>query len=162
MPKNAVKVAGQFNSAGMVGMGFVAGNLPFEHPCLASDKYPGHISVEIQHYAGEGITLFKMQIDGVEKQGLQNEREEMERRRPKGCELKEEKVPGGTMLYWESYVDCSEGVKRSHPTVSLYSFVHNDSTSLTIKIDGFISAEVARAAALEVITNLPKADFGKS
>jgi hypothetical protein len=170
MPKNAVKVAGQYNSAGMIGMGFAAGNLPFEHPCLAGDKYPGHISVEVQHYSGEGVTLFKMQIDAVEKQGLQNEKEEMERRRPrpgnnasldKVSDLKEEKVPGGTLLYYDYYTDCSEGTKRSHPTVSLYGFVHNESTSITIKIDGFISAEVARAAALEVIANLPKADFGK-
>ncbi|MBI1738178.1 MAG: hypothetical protein HYR58_02895 [Acidobacteria bacterium] len=36
-----------------------------------------------------------------------------------------------------------------------------DSTKINIKIDGNMSAGAARAAALEVIANFGKADFGK-
>jgi len=171
MPKGAVNVTGQFTSAGIVGMGFAAADLPFDHPCTKSDKYPGRIVVDVQHYQGEGVKLFKMQVDSVEKQTLENEREEMERRRPdirktstldKISDVKTETVPGGTLLYYDYYTDCSEeGIKRSHPSVRLLGVAHTDSTKINIQIDGFISAEVARAAALEVIANFGKADFGK-
>ena len=171
MPKNAVRVVGQYNSAGIVGTGFVAADLPYDHPCISTTKYPGHIVFDVQHYQGDGVKLFRMQVDAVEKQTLQNERTEMERAcaalrkntstLDKMSDLKTETVPGGTLLYYDYYSDCSEGVKRSMPAAKLLGIAHTDTTRINIKIDGFINAETAKAAALEVLANFLKADFGQ-
>ncbi len=48
------------------------------------------------------------------------------------------------------------------PSVRLLGVAHADSTRITIQIDGFMSAEAAKAAALEVMANFGKADFGRS
>jgi hypothetical protein len=55
-----------------------------------------------------------------------------------------------------------EGIERSMPSVRLLGVAHADSTRITIQIDGFMSAEAAKAAALEVMANFGKADFGRS
>lgn len=172
MPKGAVNVTGQYMAAGMVGIGAAAADLPFVHPCAnQTTKYPGHIGVDVQHYKGDGVKLFKMQVDSVEKQTLQSERAEMERRLSdirktstlgKISDVKTETVPGGTLLYYDYYMDCPpEGPKGSYPSVHLLGIAHTDSTKINIKIDGNMSAGAARAAALEVIANFGKADFGK-
>jgi hypothetical protein len=173
MPKDAVKVAGRYNSAGMIGLGFAAGELPYDNPCTnAVTKTPGHISVDVKHYDGEGVQLFKMQIDSVEAQMLQDKRAAFEKEcaklraaKPgpvKMSGLKSESVAGGTLLYYDYYIDCSEGTPRSHPDVQLLGVAHTESTGLTIEINGFISAEAAKAAAVEVLGNFRKADFGRA
>jgi hypothetical protein len=55
--------------------------------------------------------------------------------------------------------DCSEGANRSQPSVRLKGVAHTDSTAITIKINGFMSAEAAKTAAQEVVAKLAKADF---
>jgi hypothetical protein len=50
LPKGAVHISGQYASAGIIGMGGAGADLPFDHPCTKSDKYPAHIAVDVQHY----------------------------------------------------------------------------------------------------------------
>ncbi len=173
LPGGAVHVSGQYNSAGMLGLGSAAADLPFDNPCTnAVTKYPGHLTLDVKHYEGDGVALFKMQIDPEEAQRVQNGREEFEKihaevsgaasKAVRVSPIKMESASGGTVLYFDYDVDCSEGVKRSHPTVHLLAVAHSESTAINIEIDGFISAGAAKAAAVEVLSNFVKADFGKA
>ena len=174
MPKGARILAGHYNTAGQVSLGGAGAELPFDHICTRSTKYPGHMGFDVQHYEGDAIKLFKTQVDAVEKETLKAERAEMERRRAavrkstsileQINDLKTELLPGGgTLLYYDFYLDCSEdGIKRSHPEVRLLGVAHTGSSKITVKIDGFMSAEAARTAAMEVIANFLKADFGRA
>jgi hypothetical protein len=110
-------------------------------------------------------------MDAVEQQTIQNEREEFERsqRNVRSSTstlvamnpIKAETVTGGKLLYFNYYTDCSEGVKRSQPSVHLLGVGHTDSTAINIEIDGFMSAEAAKAAAQEVLAGFAKADFSQ-
>jgi hypothetical protein len=63
MPGNAVKVTGQYTKAGIIGIGFAAGWLPFKNICAnQTTPYPGKISFDIKHFSGEGLQMFTMQI----------------------------------------------------------------------------------------------------
>jgi hypothetical protein len=169
MPKNAAKVTCQYNAAGFVGLGWAAADLPFSHPCIQTTKYPGRITFDVKHYSGEGLELFRMQIDAEEGQRLANRKEELDkehdkmRRSMKDPSLlrpvRTESVPGGTLLYLEHFIDCSEGVKRVKPYVKLLGVGHKDGTAINIEIEGFISSAAAKAAAVEVLANFSKADF---
>ena len=64
MPKDAVKVTGSYMPSGMISMGSAAADLPFSNPCSnQTTKYPGRITLEVQHYTGDGVAMFKMQVD---------------------------------------------------------------------------------------------------
>ena len=66
---------------------------------------------------------------------------------------------GGTLLYFDYDTDGSEGVKWSHPSVQLLGVGHTDSTAINIEINGVMSAEAAKAAAVAVLENFAKARF---
>ena len=170
MPKAAVKVSGHYTSAGIVGLGFAAGELPFENVCVNQvTKTPGHVSVEVKHYEGEGVELFTMQIDGEEQQRLANARQEFEKAAGKlrvgvnGVDsvtpFTAEAVPGGTLLSYGYWTDCSEGSKRSKPTARLLAVAHNGDTAINVEINGFISVEAAKAAAVEILASFAKNGF---
>jgi hypothetical protein len=170
MPKNAVKVTGQYMPSDMISMGSASADLPFTNICSnQTTKYPGHLTLEVQHYKGDAVQMLRMQVDSVEQQTLQGKKSEFEKilkgiRGPNSkalsvSDLKTEKVSGGTIIYFDYYIDCSEGEKRSKPSTRLTGVAHTDSTRITLNIDGFISAEAARAAAVEVLTNFSKARF---
>jgi len=170
MPKDAVKVTGQYNSAGMIGLGFATADLPFEHICVnQTTKYPGRITFDVKHYSGEGIQIFKMQISPEEQQRIMNKKKEFEskyrailnedRKGETINPVKMESVSGGIILYFDYTTDCSEGTKRSKPSVHLLGVAHNDNTAINLEINGDISIEKAKAAAVEVLSNFRKADF---
>jgi hypothetical protein len=169
MPKNAVKVSCQYNAAGFVGLGWAAADLPFNHPCIQSTKYPGRISFDVKHYSGEGLELFRMQINAEEQQRFDNRKQELDKEHDKMQRamkdqsllrsVKTDRVPGGILLYLEYFIDCSEGVKRVKPYIKLLGVGHVDGTAINIEIEGFISSEAAKAAASEVLANFAKADF---
>jgi hypothetical protein len=172
MPANAVKVTCQYNSAGIVGMGFGAADLPFDNICAnQTTKFPGKITFDIKHYSGEGVQLFKMQIDSEEQQRADNKKAELEKKygdiKKNAAKLdsivplKTEKVPGGSITYFGYSADCSEGVKRSKPSAFLHGVGHNEDTAIDIEVEGNISADAAKAAASEVLANFSKADFTK-
>jgi hypothetical protein len=169
MPKGAVKVTCQYNAAGFVGLGWAAADLPFSHPCIQTTKYPGRITFDVKHYSGDGLELFRMQIGPEEQQRLANRQEELDKEHDKMSRslkdpsllrtVKTEPVPGGTLLYLEHFSDCSEGVRRVKPYVKLLGVGHKDGTAINIEIEGFISSEAAKAAAVEVLANFAKTDF---
>jgi hypothetical protein len=172
MPANAVHVGGQYNAAGIVSLGFGAAELPFQNICAnQTTKYPGKIVFDIKHYSGEGLEIFKMQIDGEEQQRAAEKKAEFEKKHSKikvsssGVDsvspLKTEAVAGGSIMYFDYWTDCSEGVKRSKPTVCLHGVGHTSSTAINIEVSGSISAEAARAAATEVLAKFAKTDFDK-
>lgn len=169
MPKNAVNVSGQYMPSPMIGMGSGAAWLPFENRCAnQTTKNPGHVTIEVQHYSGDAVQLLKMQIDAVEQQTLESKKKEFEKKQVKGKPspkllkmnpLKTEKVKGGTIMYFDYWVDCSEDFVASKPTAHLFGLAHTDSSTININIDGFISQEAARDAAVEILGNFSKAKF---
>jgi hypothetical protein len=171
MPRNAVHVTGQYNAAGFMSLGFAAADIPFAHPCIQSTAYPGRLSFDIKHYSGEGLALFQMQIDAEEAQRVANRKEELDKQHDKmRASAKEsdlvgpvrtETVPGGTLLYFERFIDCSLGVKRVKPYLKLLGVGHSNGTAINIEIEGFIGSGAGKAAAMEVLANFAKADFGR-
>jgi hypothetical protein len=172
MPTSASGVKCQYNSAGSIGMGFAAGDLPFQNSCANEvTKFPGHISFVIKHYGGDSAKIFKMQIDSEEQQRVADKKAEFENMQKQVKvpasklvsmnPLKSESVMGGSLLYFDYYTDCTEGIKRSKPSVHLLAVAHNDSTAISIEIEGNMSAEAAKSAASEVLANFAKTDFNK-
>jgi len=168
MPKDAVKITGSYMPSGMISLGSAAADLPFSNPCSnQTTKYPGRITLEVQHYTLDGVAMFKMQVDAIEQQTLASKKAAFEKRVPKPgspkllsvSPVKTEKIKDGTIMYFEYVTDCSEEVKRSKPSAQLFGMAHTDSTSITLNVEGSISAEVAKAAALEVLKNFAKAKF---
>ncbi len=167
MPKGAVDVSGQYQTSGAVGMGGASAHLPFQHPCTRGDPYPGHIILDVRHYGDPRV--FAMQADAVAAQTIEDDTAEYARRRDKVqketnsldriSEVKTESASDGRLVYFDFYVDCSVRVKRSHPYAYLTAVKHTESTLLTITIEGWISAEAARNAAIEVMGKLRDADF---
>lgn len=172
MPKSAADVTGQYTPAGIIGIGYAVGKLPFENICINQvTKLPGKISFDIKHYSGEGVELFKMQIDGEEQQRVANRRSEFEKacaglkkniaKLDKFTDLTTEKVPGGSIMYYGYWSDCSEGEKRSKPSAFVHAVGHNSDTAINIEVEGNISTDAAKAAAMEVLANFAKTDFTK-
>jgi hypothetical protein len=62
--------------------------------------------------------------------------------------VKTESVPGVTLLYFEHFIDCTLGVKRVQSYLKLLGVGHKDSTAINIEIEGFISSEAAKTAAV--------------
>lgn len=171
MPKDAVRVTGTYFGLEPVGMGSAAADLPFDNPCTkAVTPNPGKLTFEVKHY--KDGKLFQSQIGAVEDQTLQNARREFEKKladlkkaKPGPVAvspLRTEKVPGGTLLFFDYEVDCSEGVKRSHPVVRLIGVAHTGNSAITVHVEGFVSAAAAKAAASTVMANFMKADFSKA
>jgi len=75
--------------------------------------------------------------------------------------LKTEAVSGGSISYFGYETDCSEGEKRSKPTVYLHAVGHNDSTAINIEVSGNISVDAAKTAASEVLGNFAKTNFSR-
>lgn len=75
-----------------MGMGSGAADLPFDHPCLKSTKYPARISIAVTYYGGEMAELLKMQGDAADEQMLQNATDEF---KEFGNPIKAETLAGG-------------------------------------------------------------------
>lgn len=155
MPGNAAGVVGQYTSAGAIGLGTAAGELPFDHPCLQGTKYPGRIRFDVKHYSGNAVKIFQTQIDAEEQQRIKNEREELARRH-KGHSVSTDGSSGGTLVYVEYESPCSKG---SVPYVSLVGMAHSDSTAINVRVEGAISFAVAKAAAGDVLRKFASANF---
>jgi hypothetical protein len=169
-PKGAVRVTGMYQGQGIVAMGGGRADLPFSYPCL-TEKYPAKWSVELQHYEGEGVQLLQMQVAGYEQQVLQNEKDEIARKRRKapatqGNPFRQEQVAGGTVILSTQTRRCPWGGVADNrvepppiPMVRLVGVAHTASSRLTLKIEGDMSAEAALAAAKETFENLVKYPF---
>lgn len=171
MPGNAVKVTCQYNAMGTIGLGSAAANLPFKNICAnQTTPTPGKITYELKHYTGDAAQMFRVQIGPEEQQRVKNKLNEFEKRYAKLksaknpqlvslTPVKTEAVAGGSLSYYGYETDCSEGEKRSKPTVHLHAVGHNNSTAINIEVTGNISVDAAKAAATEVLRNFSKANF---
>ncbi len=170
-PKGAVHTSGSFQGQGLMAMGGGTADLPFQHPCL-TEKFPAKWSLEIQHYMGEGVQLLRMQVAGYEQQVIENEKGEVERRRGKagntvqGDPVRVEKVAGGTVILSTRTRRCPWGGVADNrkepapiPMIRLVGVAHTDSTRITLKIEGDMSAEAALAAARETFESLAQYQF---
>lgn len=155
MPSNAAEVTGQLNVAGDIALGSVAGRLPFDNPCNKSTKYPGHISIEVKRYAGQATRIFNMQIDAEESQRVVNAQQELARKARKAGAVSTDRTGAGTLVYYEVSSACEEFGGKKY-SAELVGVAHNAGTGIHITIDGFISLEVAKAAANEVLRNFAK------
>ncbi|MCK7468539.1 MAG: hypothetical protein MZU91_10860 [Desulfosudis oleivorans] len=72
LPKNGSLRGGAYNAAGPMGMGNGSADLPFDHPCRKSEKFPARISVAVTYYGGEMAEMLKMQGDAVNQQTLED------------------------------------------------------------------------------------------
>ncbi|HET8708549.1 MAG TPA: hypothetical protein VFM46_19740 [Pseudomonadales bacterium] len=70
-----------------------------------------------------------------------------------------ETVNGGTISYYGYETDCSDGEKRSKPTVYLHAVAHSDNTAINIEVSGNMSPDAAKAAANDVLTHFAQTDF---
>lgn len=165
-PKGAVRTTGSYQGQGLMAMGGGTADLPFQHPCL-TEKYPAKWSVELQHYEGEGVQLLQMQVAGYEQQVIENEKGEAGRRRDRaGSPVRVERVAGGTVVLSTRTRRCPWGGVADNrkepapiPVVRLVGVAHTDSTRITLKIEGDMSAEAALAAARETFENLARYPF---
>jgi len=173
LPKNGVVRGGQYqNFEGGMGIGSGSADIPFEHRCIKSIKYPASISIKVTYYGGEMVAVFKMQGDAPnerfindEFRGLEVEKETL---RPAMSEPKREKLAGGEIVYAEYMSECppekdvmADVGEMIVPNVKLKGVTRTDNANLQVTLEGLISVDAAKAAVTEVFENLKKADFSK-
>jgi hypothetical protein len=167
LPKNSSIRGGQYNASGPMGIGSGAADLPFDHPCIKSEKYPARVSIAITYYSSEMAEILKMQGDAANEQTLMNAMDEFKRskRTPR-----REKLPGGEIVYVDFTTECpAEGAAGTGtasrppiPNVKLKGVALTATVRMEITIEGKISTDLAKAAAAEVFDNLKKANFEKA
>jgi len=161
LPKNGSIRGGSYNASGPMGMGSGSADLPFDHPCIKSEKYPARISIAITYYGGEMAEMLKMQGDAANEQTIQNAMDELKRskRTPK-----REKLPGGEIVYVDYTTECpAEGAagqgtvnRPPIPNVKLTGVTRTANVRLEVTLEGKISTDQAKAAVAEVFENLKR------
>ena len=167
LPKAGSIRGGDYNASGPMGLGSGAADLPFDHPCTKSEKYPARISIAVTYYAAEMAEILKMQGDAANQQTLENAMSELKKgqRSPR-----REKLGGGEIVYVAYETECQPetidtGKKTQYPPtphVDLKGVALTASARLEVELNGRISLDLAKAAVAEVFENLKKADFGAS
>jgi hypothetical protein len=166
-PKNASIRGGSYTMAGPMGQGEGAADLPFEHPCVTSTRYPARVSVAITYYGGEMAEILKMQGDAADQQTIQNATSELERSRNR---VKTETLAGGQIVYYDYTSECpAEGAagrgssnRPPIPNVRLRGLARTDNARLEVTLEGRISTDLAKTAVAEVFGNFKKAEFDKA
>ena len=166
LPKSGSIRGGDFNAAGPMGMGGGSADLPFEHPCTKSDKFPARISVAVTYYGGEMAQMLQMQGDAANQQTLENAMGELGRTKHPP---KREKLGGGEIVYVAYETECQPetidtGKTTTYPPtphVKLKGVALTANARLEVDLEGRISWDLAKAAVSEVFENLKKADFEK-
>jgi hypothetical protein len=166
LPKNGSIRGGDYNASGPMGMGSGSSDLPFDHPCIKSEKYPARISIAITYYGNEMAEILKMQGDAANEQTIQNAMSEFKRSRRSP---KREKMPGGEIVYIDYTTECpAEGAAGNGtvnrppiPNIKLKGVTRTANVRLEVTLEGKISTDLAKAAVTEVFENLKKADFSK-
>jgi len=167
LPKSGSLRGGTYNAAGPMGMGSGAMDLPFDHPCTKSEKYPARISIAVTYYGGEMAQLLQMQGDAANQQTLQNATDELGRTKHPP---RREKLGGGEIVYVAYETECQPetidtGKTTNYPPtphIKLKGVALTASVRLEVDLEGKISADLAKAAVAEVFENIKKADFSKA
>jgi hypothetical protein len=167
LPKNGSLRGGAYNASGPMGMGNGAADLPFDHPCRKSEKFPARISVAVTYYGGEMAEMLKMQGDAVNQQTLESA---MSGFKNGPTSPRREKLGGGEIVYLSYETECqpetiNTGTQRQYPPtphVKLKGVALTANVRLEVDLGGTITLDLAKAAVLEVFENLKKADFEKA
>jgi hypothetical protein len=167
LPKSGSIRGGTYNAAGPMGMGSGAADLPFDHPCTKSEKYPARITIAVTYYGDEMAEMLKMQGDAVNQQTLENAMSGLKQGQQTP---RREKLGDGEIVYVAYETPCQPetidtGKKTEYPPtphVKLKGVAMTANVRLEVDLDGRISFDLAKAAVSEVFENLKKADFSKA
>ena len=150
-----------------MGMGNGSADLPFDHPCTKSNKFPARISVAVTYYGGEMAEMLKMQGDAVNQQTLENAMRGLKKDQASPMR---EKLGGGEIVYIAYETECqpetiNTGKQTQYPPtphVKLKGVALTANVRLEVDLGGTITLDLAKAAVSEVFENLKKADFEKA
>lgn len=177
LPKNGSIREGQYFTTavdgGHIGKGSGSADIPFEHRCIKSIKFPARVSIKVDYYGGEAVELFKMHGDAPNNQFMTEEFDglnvEKETLRPQMSKPKREKLAGGEIVYAEYMSECPPEKEEMAdvgemivPNIKLSGATRTGHAKLQVKLEGSISVDAAKAAVAEVFQNLKKADFSKA
>jgi hypothetical protein len=166
LPKTGSIRGGDYNAAGPMGIGNGSADLPFDHPCRKSEKFPARITVAVTYYGGEMAEMLKMQGDAVNQQTLENA---MSGFKNGPTPPRREKLGGGEIVYLAYETECqpetiNTGKQTQYPPtphVKLKGVALTANVRLEVDLGGTITLDLAKAAVSEVFENLKKADFEK-
>jgi hypothetical protein len=166
LPKSGTIRGGDFNAAGTMGMGGGSADLPFDHPCTQSNKFPARISVAVTYYGGEMAQMLQMQGDAANQQTLENAMGELGRTKHPP---RREKLGGGEIVYVAYETECQPetidtGKTTTYPPtphVKLKGVALTANVRLEVDLEGAYPLDQAKAVVSEVFENLKKADFEK-
>lgn len=166
LPKGGTIRGGDFNAAGPMGMGAGSADLPFDHPCTQSNKFPARISVAVTYYGGEMAQMLQMQGDAANQQTLENAMGELGRAKHPP---RREKLGGGEIVYVAYETECQPetidtGKTTTYPPtphVKLKGVALTANVRLEVDMEGAYPLDRAKAVVGEVFENLKKADFEK-
>lgn len=166
LPKSGSIRGGDFNAAGPMGIGSGSADLPFDHPCTKSNKFPARVSVAVTYYGGEMAQMLQMQGDAANQQTLENAMRGLKKDQ---AAPKREKLNGGEIVYVAYETECQPetidtGKITTYPPtphVKLKGVALTANVRLEVDLEGAISLDLAKAAVSEVFENLKKADFEK-
>jgi hypothetical protein len=167
LPKAGSVRGGDFNASGPMGLGSGSADLPFDHPCTKSEKFPARISIAVTYYGGEMAQLLQMQGPMANEQTLQNAMGEIGKAKNPP---RREKLGDGEIVYVAYETPCQPetietGSNKTYPPtphVVLKGVALTANVRLEVDLEGRISWDLAKAAVTEVFENLKKADFEKA
>lgn len=161
-------LAGTWTDAGALAMGVFGCELLAVHDCEVT-KSPGKLTLAIRVMKDPELNS-PMQVDGL-KQQYASELGELKGRASKlkpgtgslirASKVVEETIPGGQIAYYDFLSDCSEEVHRERPEAHLTGFVHTSNAYGSFTVEGAITGDEAKAAALELMAKFLTTDFAK-
>jgi len=161
-------ISGSWTDAGALAMGVFGCELLAIHDCEVT-KSPGKLTLAIRVMKDPELNS-PMQVDGLKQQYA----DELGQLKARAAKLKpgtgsliraskviEESVPGGQIGYYDLLSDCSEDVHRERPSAWLTGIVWTSNAYGSFTIEGAITADEAKAAALELMKKFIATDFAK-
>ncbi len=161
LPKNAADAGGGW-TAGPISMGRLHAELPANHPCTDS-KTPGHLNVDIVYYKDkELVTPFQAAASEQEfakkvakyQEDVKARTAAATARQIRLSPVKTENVTAGKLAYYDGLLGCVADGNKERPEVELFAIVNTDRLFAKLEITGSMTADEARAVAVEVMTNL--------
>ena len=166
MPAGATGVTGTWNTAGTLSMGEVGADVQGDSTCDGRPG-PGTIRIELMKQAQQALLPMYEQgwrQKGVEAKAAVVHDAEQHQQAPLKVsvgDVKEEALPGGTVVYFQYTEGCVQAPKPNHTTASLRAVVQQGGVfaNLAIVLPG--TAAQARALAAEILARLQKTDFSQ-
>jgi hypothetical protein len=167
LPTGATGATGTWSAAGTLGMGQVRADLRGALDCGGKPGV-GTISLEIMSQSRQGPTLQMYeqawrQKGAAAKAAMAHDAEERQKAPLKVSvsAVREEAVPGGTLVYFDHTEGCIQSPRPSHTTASLKGVVQRGGVFVTFDIVLPGTAAQAKALAGEILGNLQKMDFSQ-